>query len=154
MESKPISRFSSTAIVEYLGTTARVSGGVLAVVAIISLFIPLFEKTVTAFIAWRFGALGHVYYEIDAENEVTTHGQLRLLASNRFLFDDIKWGDKLQSATDVNFRDAPTKRSRTRFILSNPNCVIVLKVGEPYPVEKAKSGGWLYVGTTACGLFN
>jgi len=140
--------------IDRMETSAKVIGSAIAIIAFLSLLFPVVDKAVASFIAWRFGATGYVYYEINDDNGITGDGQLRLLKSGAADYGNIHWGDKLQSATAVHFRDEADKSARVMFVLKEPNCLIVLSPVREVDVTKAKSGGWFYVGTTSCGLFN
>jgi hypothetical protein len=134
-------------------------GVVVAVVAILSFLLPPVGTWINVLTAWRFGAVGYVYYEVGKPAEatdgdrLTADGQLWLLAAGGDTYEDLSLGDRLQAASPVRFRTEPTKASRVVFLLNPSDCAIVIgKVG-PHPVEVAESGGWLRVATTACGLF-
>ena len=138
-------------------TATKAVGVAVAVVAILSFLLPPVGTWILT--AWRFGAVGYVYYEVGKPEEptdgdrLTEDGQLWLLAAGGDTYEDLSLGDRLQAASAVRFRTEPTKASRVVFLLNRSDCAIVIgKVGA-HPVEKAESGGWLRVATTACGLF-
>ncbi|MCF7779375.1 hypothetical protein GLP59_17350 [Sulfitobacter sp. M220] len=145
-------------LVNLLDILAKSVAGILATIAFATLCLPVFEKATSTFIAWRFGAVGYVYYEIGEDRkgalDVTGDGNLRLLSADRYLFEDIRWGDKLQSSDAASFRTGPSRSERSMFVLENPNCIIVFSRSTKIDVTDAVTGGWLYVGTTSCGLFN
>ena len=157
MRASMVRNFLS-AISNLLDALAKSIAGILALIALATLCLPALEKAVSTFIAWRFGAVGYVYYEIGEDRkgalDVTGDGNLRLLSADRYLFDDIKWGDKLQSSDAALFRIGPSRTERSIFVLEKPNCVVVFSKSKEIDVTDAITGGWLYVGTTSCGLFN
>ncbi|NVP56055.1 hypothetical protein [Mycoplana rhizolycopersici] len=103
--------------------------------------------------AWRFGASGYVYYEIGKDLMPTGDSDLFLLEPGKGTYEELSIGDKLQAGSWVHFRESPTTASRARFVLQRGDCVVVLKADKPFAVTDALSGGWVYVATTACGLF-
>mgnify|MGYP000241371680 CR=1 FL=1 len=145
---------------ERLEKATKAVGVAIAAVAILSFVIPPLGTLVNVITAWRFGAVGYVYYEVakkegveDGNYLINKYQQLRLLASGGDSYEDISMGDRLQAASEVNFREEGTGSGRIIFVLSPRDCVVVLRANDPYPVTEARSGGWLKVATTACGLF-
>lgn len=142
-------------------TATKVIGVVIATVAIVSFLIPPLGTFVNVVTAWRFGAVGHVYYEVaspenspDGNHLTPDDGRLWLLsASDGDFYEDVRIGDRVQAADEVRFHVEPTKTSRVIFNLSRGDCAIVVGKARAVPVENAASGGWLRVATTACGLF-
>ncbi len=127
--------------------------GILAVwVAALSLAPPI-GTLVNVLTAWRFGVIGHVYYEIGGNRDLTKDGQFFLLRRGSGDFRDLAFGDKLQAASEVDFHESDHNDSPTIFRLRQGDCVVVVWRDRELHVEFARSGGWLLVATTACGLF-
>lgn len=136
----------------------KVMATVVALFALIGFFVPPLGTLINVFTAWRFGAVGYVYYEIGKNRAPTGDGQFYLLRSNTLgTYKDISMGDKFQAVTPVNFRELPrTDNSPIVFVLDAGDCVTVLAHDhEKFPLQDrdAVSGGWFKVATTACGLF-
>ncbi len=51
--------------------------------------------------AWRFGVIGHTYYEIGDNRSLSDDGQFYLLWPAGGDFPDLAFGDKLQAASEV-----------------------------------------------------
>lgn len=135
------------AIIKLIGTVA-------ASVAALAFVIPPLGTWVNVLTSARFGAIGHVYYEIGQDHQLTARdGQLYLLRPGRAMFSDLAIGDKLQAASSVNFREDANSASRPLFLLQRGDCVVILGRTREQPVQSALSGGWLQVATTSCGLF-
>lgn len=90
----------------------------------------------------------------------TKFGQLYLLKSGSWIsgrFEDVREGDRLQAASPKEFRDKDSVDDGRRiFLLEKGQCVTVLRIARKIEAEKlteSASGGWLYVATSACGLF-
>lgn len=129
----------------------------IAALTLIGFFVPPLGKLVSTISAWRFGAAGYVYYGVQADGEPSGDGQLYVLRSGPVKFGDIDWGERLQAVSAKQFREMPSITGRQIFELNKGDCVVVLGKGEeikdPDRLRAAASGGWLYVATTACGLF-
>jgi len=145
----------SAAISKAIERIAKLAAATLGVVALASFVFPPLGNLIETLTAWRFGAVGYVYYEIDAKQEPTKEdGNLYLLASGNRDFSDLHFGSKLQAAMGSKyFRTQPTESAPTMFLLKEGDCVIVLSKSEPTKVVNARSGGWAYVATSGCGLF-
>ncbi|QKD02720.1 hypothetical protein [Mesorhizobium loti] len=129
----------------------------IAALALIGFFVPPLGKLVNVVSAWRFGAAGYVYYGVRVDGEPSGGGQLYVLRSGPVNFRDINWGERLQAVSGKEFRETASPTGRQMFELNKGDCVVVLgkgdEVTDPERLKGAASGGWLYVATTACGLF-
>jgi hypothetical protein len=135
-------------------SAAKLVGTLTVLLAALSFVWPWLGTVVNIATAWRFGALGHVYYEIGTNQAPTADGRLFLLRPGDASFAALAAGDKLQAIDDVNFREHGRRDSRAIFRLRSGDCILVLeKVEEQKNLQNAQSGGWLKVATTACGLF-
>lgn len=142
------------AISKALERLAKLVAAVLGVVALISFIFPPFGNLIETLTAWRFGAVGYVYYEIDNDLAPTTDGNLYLLADGGREFTDLRFGNKLQATMGRKyFRTEPKLLAPIIFMLKEGDCVLVLATEKPTPVTTAKSGGWAKVATSGCGLF-
>jgi hypothetical protein len=142
--------------VVFLELCSKVLGGLLALFVLQSYLFPRFIwRHVEAWTAERNGLVGYVYYEVKENRGLTAAGQLFLLSdSKQGLYRDIHKGDRLIANSEVNFHMGPFSTDASMYLLKGGECVIVLE--EPknkISVEKALSGGYLKVATTACGLF-
>jgi hypothetical protein len=138
---------------DWLEKAAKTIGTIAVLVAALSFFIPFIGPAVTVVTAWRFGVIGHAYYEIGDNRTLSKDGQFYLLRSGSGDFADLAFGDKLQAASEVRFHEADDAKSPTMFLLRQGDCVIVVRRDREKSVQAARSGGWLTVATTACGLF-
>lgn len=153
----------------------KIAGAFLVFIAICSA-IPIASGPIKAVTGWLFGIQGAVYYEIgpnddamfasvDANGDEVVDGGLFLLRDGNRDFSDLSWGDILQAGTEKNFRSwreiengkaedgAENVNIPKIFVLREGECVVVLSPIKERPPKQAKSGGWLRVATTACGLF-
>lgn len=131
--------------------------------AILGLFFKSFDQYIARFVSERYGFIGWVYYEVDNNGDPTEMngkaeegGALYLLKTGGLKYSDIVAGDKFQAKSAVNFRDKPTAQdgSRTVFVLQTGECVVAIREPmTPVEVTPPKSGGWVRVATSACGLF-
>ena len=148
--------------------------GALVVFAAIMAAIPLVDGYLKAATGVVYGVNGAVYYEIgpdgdamfastyqnDAgEKKKRVDGGLYLLRNGERNFTDLRIGDVLQAGTDKRFKSRDgephtTKNNPDIFILRPGECVVVLSKRHEVKPEQAKSGGWLNVATTSCGLFS
>ena len=143
-----------------LETATKAIGVAIAAIAILSFVIPPLGTLVNVITAWRFGAVGYARYEVAPKessrggNYLTPRGQFWLLSSDPGDdYQDLRIGDRLQAASPINFREDKDSDARIIFVLDKGDCVIVLGADDPVESEGARSGGWLKVATTACGLF-
>lgn len=137
-----------------LESAAKLIGTLTILITALSFVWPSLGTTVSIATAWRFGALGHVYYEIGADQAPTADGRLFLLRPGDASFAALAAGDKLQAIDEINFREYARRDSRAIFRLRSGDCIVVLeKAEEKKNLQNALSGGWLKVATTACGLF-
>jgi hypothetical protein len=131
--------------------------GILAAIAAVSaIALPASVwKPIEAKIASIYGTNGWVYYEVGNNRTITADGNFYLLKETPTgYYNEIEVGDKLRVAGDVNFRNGPSQEAPRSFVLINGDCVIVTKKPErKVNVTTAKSGGWLQVATSPCGLF-
>jgi len=144
-------------LVGFLDITAKIVGGIAALIAIAALLLPKFIwNPFEAKISSLYGINGWVYYEIGIDRKLTEDGGLYLLKnSEKALYEDIVVGDKLRVGHDVNLRQGPTKEFPVFLALERGVCVIV--TNPPSHAQKglkdAISGGRLKVTTTSCGIF-
>jgi hypothetical protein len=142
--------------IDKLEILSRVTGVVVALIAIFALFLPAsMWQLAEAKIAQLYGANGWVYYEVGEARKLTEHGNLHLLkVTETAYYEEISVGDKLRVSGDVSFRSANGTDKPKTFVLINGDCVIVTsQPNNKIEVKKAKSGGWLQVSTSPCGLF-
>jgi hypothetical protein len=171
-------------IFAFLEKTSKTVAALLALIAVLAFLVPCIETGVRLLTAWRFGAVGAVYYEVTKDREPTCGtkgadpakcGHLFLLRGGPGYFENLKSGDVLQAASEINFRQlepldegkwfarekvpAPKDRVYSKhsriFLLKEGECAIVFRRLRKLEdlTDPAHSGGWLKVGTTACGLF-
>ena len=134
--------------------TAQTAALVAALLAIAGFLIPPLGTLVNLITAWRFGATGYVYYEIGPNRTTTADSRWYLPRAGSGTYADLAVGDKLQEEDDQFLREHPAKdASPFIFVLRKADCVIVLHKDHEVTVQKAVSGGWLKVATSACGLF-
>ena len=143
-------------VLDKLEVVSKVTGIIVAIFAILAVLLPAFLwKPIEATIASIYGTSGWVYYEVGENRKITSDGNFYLLKeSETGFYSEIEVGDKLRVSGDVNFRNEPTNSAPRSFVLINGDCVIV--TNEPahkVEVQEAKSGGWLNVATSPCGLF-
>jgi hypothetical protein len=132
---------------------SRASASALAIIVLVGFLVPPLGRLFNVVTAYRFGAVGYVYYEIGQDRTLTTDGRFYLPRAGPATFDDLTMGDILQATDEQRLREGPSKQSPEIFELGARDCVIVLKKDHPINVQKAVSGGWLKVATSACGLF-
>lgn len=148
----------------------------LALIAVVAFFIPPVGTAVRLITAWRFGAVGALYYEVDANgnpecetNKKRGCSDLALLREGDRTFDRVGLGDTVQAGSKVNFREKklPANREYSSnqiiFRLKEGDCAIVFSrlKDVKFHLKKKRDdgmpivlGGWLKVGTTSCGLFD
>ena len=90
--------------------------------------------------------------------QLKVDGGLFLLRNGDRDFDDLGLGDILQAGTAKNFRTTEGDPSDVvenpkMFVLNRGECVVVLSRFLDSNPFQARSGGWLKVATTSCGLF-
>ena len=142
-----------TASLHTFELAAKSVGIVGACRALLGFLVPPIGNVVNLVTAWRFGAVGYVYYEVGPNRTLTDDGRFYLLRAGDGRYQDISIGDRLQAVDEVHFRVWPTGNSPTIFLLGFRDCVIVLGRDHEVSVTPPHSGGWLKVATTACGLF-
>jgi hypothetical protein len=148
-----------TKAIDGIERAAKLIAALIALIAAAAFFIPPIGTAVAMLTAWRFGVVGYAYYEIGQQRELTSDGNFHLLKGGSGLFETIAIGDKLQvrSGGTVNIRDMPIGDPQSKtlilFKVREGDCVIVFGKGSKVETRNAVSGGWLRVGTTACGLF-
>jgi len=143
-------------LTEKLEIVTKATGIVAALVAICALFLPsALWKPVESVIAMVYGTNGWVYYEVGKNRKITHDGNFYLLKETETgFYEEIKMGDKLRVAGDVNFRSGPGVEYPRSFVLITGDCVIITRPPKnKVDVENAESGGWLKVATSPCGLF-
>ncbi len=143
-------------LLDKLEVLSKVTGIIAAIFAILAVLLPAFLwRQIEAKIASIYGTSGWVYYEVGKNREITNDGNFYLLKeSETGFYSEINIGDKLRVSGDINFRNGPTNSAPRSFVLITGDCVIV--TNEPahkVEVQEAKSGGWLNVATSPCGLF-
>jgi hypothetical protein len=165
----------SKGFIDLLEKTAKILASVLAIVAALAFIFPPVKTALRLATAWQFGAVGAVFYEIDEKGTITCQvkkndpkcGALYLMKSGPRSFNDIGLGDVVQADSDVNFRDILGDQQNyannpVLFRLRKGDCAIIFSSLTPFDGSgKVKGadgteknlGGWLKVGTTACGLF-
>jgi len=143
-------------LLEILEVPVKIVSSIVAILAIGAFISPKsIWSPIEALISQKFGISGWVYYEVGDHRSITEDGQLYLLkASSEGLYNEIQLGDKLRANSAVNFRQDKGLISNIVFLLNSNDCVIVISRPEdPVTPKQAKSGGWLQVSTTPCGLF-
>lgn len=143
-------------ILQNIELLSKIVGGIAALIALCAVFLPsTLWKPIESIIAQIYGTNGWVYYEVGENREITGDGNFYLLKETETgFYDEIKVGDKLRVSGDVNFRSGPSSRHPRSFVLINGDCVIVTRPpNNESDVQQAKSGGWLEVATSPCGLF-
>ncbi len=143
-------------ILDKLEILPKIVGVFAAILAICAVLMPSFLwKPFEAMVASVYGVSGYVYYEVGVNRKITSDGNFYLLKVTKTgYYDEIAVGDKLRVAGDVNFRSGPGREFSRSFVLFNGDCVVVTSTPKKeVKVEKAKSGGWLNVATSPCGLF-
>ena len=168
------------AAAKYGDMLTKTTGGALAAVAIVTTLVWPLGGYLKAVTSWRFGVTGLLKYEIGTElndNGVevngpmkpTSAGNLYLLRPGERGFNDLRFGDVLQSKGPNRFRENTgcsrkipktdcTTTSPEIFKLHPGQCVVVLKKHQPDSGGDDKhfinkDGGWVLVATTPCGLF-
>lgn len=68
-------------------------------------------------------------------------------------FEGINARDVLQAGSAAHLRSAESSTSPVAYVLKDKDCVIVLSNNKTPVASAGYSAGWLYVATTACGLF-
>ena len=134
----------------------RTTGVLAALAAIAAVVLPTAVwKPIEARIATLYGTTGWVYYEVGENRTITNDGNFYLLKETPTgYYEEIDVGDKLRVSGDVNFRSEQGKNAPRSFVLIKGDCVIVIDTpADPVDVRQAKSGGWLNVATSPCGLF-
>lgn len=153
--SKSVSSVFSV-LVEKLEGITKATGIIAALVAISAVLLPpALWKPIESVIASVYGTNGWVYYEVGENRTITDDGNFYLLKETETgFYEEIKIVDKLRVSGDVNFRNGPNLESPRSFVLINGDCVIVTsRPNNEVEVKSAKSGGWLEVATSPCGLF-
>ncbi|WP_155730436.1 hypothetical protein [Pseudoalteromonas luteoviolacea] len=142
--------------IDKLEIISKTTGIVASIFALCALFLPSsIWKVAESQIAQIYGANGWVYYEVGEEREITKDGNFYLLKeSPTGYYNEIEVGDKLRVVGNANFRSGKGSNEPKTFVLVDGDCVIITsKPREEYSVKNAKSGGWLKVATSPCGLF-
>lgn len=142
--------------IDKLEVISKITGIVASIFALCALFLPSsIWKVAESQIAQIYGANGWVYYEVGEEREITKDGNFYLLKeSPTGYYNEIEVGDKLRVVGNANFRSGKGSSEPKTFVLVGGDCVIITsKPRDEYSVKKAKSGGWLKVATSPCGLF-
>lgn len=165
---------STKSIIGFFDNTAKIFAGSAAILVIVSTLIPPIGRYVNAATAWRFGATGVLKYEIGVvkktgEIKPTPNvGDLYLLRGGDRNFGDLGFGDILQAKSTNYFRedngcDNDDQKNCSKaprvFELQKGQCAVVIKQlykdsGPDTEYFKDKSGGWLRVASTRCGLFD
>lgn len=135
-------------------TVARAIAAAVALIAAAGFLVPSIGTLVNLVTSRRFGATGYVYHEIGENRHLTDDGRWYLPRAGAGTYADLSVGDKLQAVDEVRLREkASGDPTAEIFELRKGDCVIVLSKDHEVRVQKALSGGWLKVATTACGLF-
>lgn len=147
-----------TRVLDGIEQAAKVVAAVVTLTAAAAFVIPPLGTAVAMLTTWRFGVVGYVYYEIGKDRELTKQGNLHLLKAGDGSFKSIEVGDMLRVGKGgvVNVRERYEAREESKpiiFRVLENDCVIVFETTPEISVKEAQSGGWLKVGTTACGLF-
>jgi len=175
MESRNTFAEGVRTIITSADSMLKLSGAVLVLTAILTTVLPPLGSYLKAASSWRFGTKGLLKYEVGQPvSEVsavkpTSAGNLYLLRGGGRKFDDLKFGDILQSKGPNRFREnnGCGMKKDTDCVTTSPEifklhvgeCVVVLNVqnadsGDDDADFVSKDGGWVYVATTPCGLFD
>lgn len=141
-------------LLSFFEVSGKVVGGMAAIVAVVGFVFPPVGNSIAAFVAWRFGNVGYVYYETDQNRElVGSAGQLYLLKAGDGRYAEIGLGDRLRAESTVNFRSGPSLGSGKIFEIETGECVTVLTRAENPDLVLSGFNGWLHVATSSCGIF-
>ena len=148
-------------LAETVGASKTLLALAVGVVVVIAILIPPVRAFGEACYASAMGQKGYVFYEINGrcsptyrEGGPANTGDLYYVGDGCKRYEQLTWGDKLRSGIGrTNLREEAFPKAKSKMLLEDGDCVIVLSGAGAVPTHAA-SAGWLKVATANCRLFN